>query len=76
MEHLEQHKLIEVSQPGFLLGRSCLTNQLAYLQSVTNHADSGLPVDTLYLDLAKAFDKVPLRRLLMKLKAHVIDGVV
>ena len=78
MEHLEQHKLLEVSQPqhGFLPGRSCLMNLLAYLENVTKHVDSGLPVDTLYFDFAKAFDKVPHRRLLMKLKAHSIDGVV
>ena len=68
--------LLEVSQHGFLPGRSCLTNLLAYLENVTKHVDSGLPVDTLYLDFAKAFDKVPHRRLLMKLKAHGIDGVV
>ena len=43
---------------------------------VTKHVDSGLPVDTLYLDFAKAFDKVPHRRLLMKFKAHGIDSVV
>ena len=53
-----------------------MTNLLAYLESVTKHVDSGLPVDTVYLDFAKAFDQVPHRRLLMKLKAHVIDGVV
>ena len=76
MEHLEQHKLIKVSQHVFLPGRSCLTNLLAYLESVTKHVDSGSPFDTLYLDIAKAFDKVPHRRLLMKLKAHGIDGVV
>ena len=50
MEHLEQHKLIKVSQHGFLPGRSCLTNLLAYLESVTKHVDSVLPVNTLYLD--------------------------
>ena len=67
---LEQHKLIEVSQHGFLTGRSCLTN----LESVS--VDSGLPIDTLYLDFTKAFDKVPHRRLLVKLNAHDIDGVI
>ena len=76
MEHLEQDKLSKVSQHGFLPGRSCLTNLLAYLESVTKHVDSGLPVDTLYLDFAKAFDKVPHKRLLMKLKNHGLDGVV
>ena len=50
--------------------------QLSNLESVTKHVDSGLPVDTLYLDFAKVFDKVPHRRLLMKLKAHGIDGVL
>ena len=35
MEHLVQHKLLEVSQHGFLPGRSCLTNLLAYLENVT-----------------------------------------
>ena len=35
-----------------------------------------LNVDTIYLDLAKAFDKVPHQRLLLKLKAHGIDGLV
>ena len=53
-----------------------MTNLLAYLDNVTKHVDNGLPIDTLYLDFAKAFDKVPHRRLLMKLKAHAIDGVV
>ena len=43
---------------------------------MTKDVDSGLPVDTVYLDFAKAFDKVPHRRLLMKLKTHGIDGVV
>ena len=76
MEHLEKHKLINISQHGFLPGRSCLTNLLAYLESVTKHVDSRLPVDILYLDFAKTFDKVPHIRLLMKLKVHGIDGVV
>ena len=35
-----------------------------------------MPVDTIYLDLAKAFDKVPHERLVSKLKAHGIDGLV
>ena len=43
---------------------------------MTKHVNNGLPVDTLYLDFAKAFDKVPHRRLLIKLKANGIDGVV
>ena len=35
-----------------------------------------MPVDTIYLDLAKAFDKVPHERLVSKLKAHGTDSLV
>ena len=32
--------------------------------------NAGLPVDVVFLDFAKAFDKVPRERLLEKLRAH------
>ena len=35
---------------------------------------SGYPVDVIYLDFQKAFDKVPHKRLILKLAAHGIDG--
>ena len=73
-EHLEQHKLLELSQHGFLRGISCLPYMLAYLENVTKYVDSGLSADTLYLNFAKAFDTVPHIILLIKLKAHGIDG--
>ena len=39
--------------------------------------DEGSPVDIIYLDLQKAFDKLPYQRLLLKLKAHGIgDGII
>ena len=39
--------------------------------------DEGSPVDIIYLDFQKAFDKVPHQRLLLKLKAHGIgDGII
>jgi len=54
--------------------RSCLTNLLEFLEHVTDAVDHGKPVDVTYLDFQKAFDKVPHRRLLNKLKAHGISG--
>ena len=36
--------------------------------------DSGTSVDVVYLDFAKAFDKVPMKRLLSKLYAHGVHG--
>ena len=69
-----KNKLINPSQHGFLKARSCLTNMLCFLEDVTKWLDEGSPVDIIYLDLKKAFDKVPHQRLLLKLKAHGIGN--
>ena len=46
------------------------------MEKVTNFLDSGYLLDVIYLDFQKAFDKVPHKRLLMKLRAHGIDGEI
>ena len=66
MTHLSQHNLINDTQHGFLSKRSCQTNLLLYLELLTSCIDKGLDIDVLYLDFAKAFDKVPHKRLLKK----------
>jgi hypothetical protein len=71
MKHLRKHGLIKNSQHGFLPGRSCTTNLLAFFEKVTAEIDGGGSFDTVFLDFAKAFDKVPKERLLKKVKAHV-----
>lgn len=76
VQHLKDHHLIRDSQHGFISGRSCLTNLLEFFELVTSYVDKGLPVDAIYLDFSKAFDKVPHRRLLEKLKAHGITGKI
>lgn len=72
--HLESSQLIRQSQHGFRHGKSCLTNLLTFLDSVTRFVDAGDPVDVIYLDFAKAFDRVPHRRLLLKLAQHGLSG--
>ena len=64
------NKLINPSQHVFLKAKSCLTNMLCFSEDVTKWVDEGSPVDIdlIYLDLKKAFDKVPHQRLLLKLK--------
>ena len=74
LQHLLENNLLCSSQHGFLPGRSCLTNLLEYLELLTKLVDKGLPVDVIYLDFAKAFDKVPHQRLLAKLRAVGISG--
>ena len=56
--------------------KSCQTNLLEYLDVLTKLVDTGYSVDVIYLDFAKAFDKVPHQRLLAKLSGHGISGKV
>ena len=74
--HLVDNELILSSQHGFMASKSCQTNLLEYMNTLTKLVDEGYNVDILYLDFAKAFDKVPHRRLLRKLEAHGISGKV
>jgi hypothetical protein len=76
MDHLLNNKLINDSQHGFLPGRSCATNVdvVQFMDVVTKIIDKGNPADIFYLDFAKAFDKVPHERLLLKLAAKGVTG--
>ena len=76
VEHLDKFHLIRSSQHGFTKGRSCLSNLLEFFEEVTKEVDCGNPVDLVYLDFAKAFDKVPHRRLFKKLESCGIEGSV
>lgn len=67
---------IPINQHGFLPGRSVVTNLLTSTNSWTLCLDSGNPVDIIYLDFSKAFDKVPHRRLLLKLGKVGVGGVL
>jgi hypothetical protein len=75
-DHLEKNNLLSASQHGFVKGRSCCTNLLEFFETVTEVIDQGKAFDIVFLDFAKAFDKVPRERLLEKLRAHGIRGRV
>lgn len=72
--HLLDNHLLNPSQHGFTANKSCTTNLLEFLERITSEIDEGNPMDILYLDFSKAFDKVPRQRLLEKMKAHSIQG--
>ena len=77
VDFLVRHKLFNPSQHRFLKARSCLTNMLCFLEEITKWLDEGSPVNIIYLDFLKAFDKVPHQRVLHILKAHSIgDGII
>jgi len=68
--------LIRDSQHGFRKGRSCLSNLLSFMGKVSGYLDSGEPFDAIFLDFAKAFDKVAHCRLARKLTVRGISGMV
>ena len=76
VKHLESHSLITESQHGFRRGHSCLSNLLDFLDKLTKSLNDGRTSDIIYLDFAKAFDKVPHKRLISKIRCHGIDGQV
>ena len=77
MDFLVKHRLLNPSHHGFLKARSRLTNLLCFLEEITKWVDEGSPVDIIYLDFQKAFDKVPHQRLILKLKSHGMgNGII
>ena len=43
---------------------------VVFFEEITKWVDEGSPVDVIYFDFQKAFDKVPHQRLILKLKSH------
>ena len=41
-----------------------------FFEEITKWVDEGSPVEVIYLDFQKAFDKIPHQRLILKLKSH------
>ena len=74
LDHLQRNHLISDMQHGFLPGRSCSTNLLLFMDSLTQAWDDGLISDAIFFDFAKAFDKVPHKPLLHKLEAYGFCG--
>jgi len=76
MEHFTMNKLFTNRQFGFLKGRSTVTQLLQILDDWTEALESGSRIDVIYTDFEKAFDKVPHRQLLSKLKSYKIHHTI
>jgi len=63
-------------QHGFQPRRSCMTQLMVATEYWTRILQQGDSLDIIYLDFKKAFDSVPHRRLLLKLKQYGIDGIL
>ena len=74
--HLEENALLNITQHGFTQGRSTITQLLAYYDTVLSMLEGREEknVEVIYLDFAKAFDKVDHKILLAKLSKLGICG--
>ena len=73
-EFLLSNNLIHSNQHGFLKARSCTTCQFDFFNCITKAADNKKSIIVIYLDMTKAFDRVPHRRLLSKIQSYGISG--
>ena len=76
VDYLEREGLFNINQHGFRKGRSCLSQLLEHHMSILEALADGLAVDVVYLDFAKAFDKVDHGVLLIKLRKLGLSGTL
>jgi len=69
--HFDTHNVLSDAQHGFRKRRSQLILTVDDLAKVF---DDKSQMDTILLDFSKAFDKVPHKRLLLKVASHGITG--
>uniref|UniRef100_A0A803JLA9 Reverse transcriptase domain-containing protein n=1 Tax=Xenopus tropicalis TaxID=8364 RepID=A0A803JLA9_XENTR len=74
--YVVENAIMSSNQHGFMKDRSCQTNLIAFYDEVSKKLDSGDAVDIIYLDFAKAFDTVPHKRLLSKLRSIGLSEAV
>ena len=76
MDHFERQKILTDAQHGFRPKRSCETQLLVTTHDISQYLNNPKirQVDAIILDFAKAFDKVPHKRLLAKLDFYGIRG--
>ena len=70
IEHFQVNKLFTEKQYGFISGRSTSIQLIRVLEEWTEAIDKGHGVDCVYMDYQKAFDTVPHKRLISKLKSY------
>ena len=76
VNHLISNDLLPHNQHRFIQGRSTTSQLMNQTEILTRILESGSEVDTIYLDFAKAFDKVDHFILCNKLKEKRIGGRV
>ena len=72
--YFNEHGYFNDNQHGFRSARSCLSQLLTHFDKILSLLEDGKIVDVIYLDFAKAFDKVDIGLTLKKLHKLGIKG--
>lgn len=80
VNYIEDNNILSSKQHGFRSGKSCLTQLLSHFDDIMLGLTNNHDTDAIYLDYAKAFDKVDHKLLLSKLhrygfSANIIDWI-
>lgn len=76
MRYLSLHNLLVDYQHGFRSGHSCETLLITTVNELVTNIDNCAQTDMIVLDFSNAFDTVPHRWLLEKLKRYGLDAQV
>jgi len=74
MKHFERHSTLHPRQHGFRTKRSCDSQLIEFTHDLFSGVHDGEQMDVIIMDFAKAFDKVPHNRLLLKLERYGVVG--
>ena len=76
VQFLEANQIISKNQHGFRSGKSTLTQLLVHLDDILSGLCENKDTDSIYLDYAKAFDKVDHNLLIEKMKMYKFNGKI
>ena len=76
MAFIEENELLTDRQHGFREKRSCLTQLISHVDNILHIMETQDNADVVYLDFAKAFDKVDHKILLYKIHNMGIQGKI
>ena len=76
MKHLESNNILYKLQHGFRAKHSTETQLLTFVHDLYKNLRDNMQTDVIVMDFAKAFDKVPHKNLIHKLKEYGIGGYI
>ena len=74
LAHMVKYKLFTKEQHGFVPKRNCATQLLESIETWCKVIEEQGYIDVIYTDFAKAFEAVPHKRLMRKVKSYGFKG--